>query len=329
VGWLDRDLPGWSRRDLEASLELVRSLECDWDFHPEMVSHTFAIDTKTGRPYADRTEGFLENTGFSRGKSPEQLAEYMAYALRILKNVGVRCEGITTPGGFGNRVRPALSQGTLWACRDVFQVEIPHYFRHVFVDDRSVAPRVEYASGLEGPDPKCAVSIIACTGDWSSSWDGLETPEPDKYIAPDLKGGRMPEVIARGEPAIMLCHWPGMYSNGTEAGFTAFKEVVRRLHERHDNLLWMKLSEISRYWAAKELTRIERDGTGIAFKAPFACPAFTVQLAVGPEAAPKAATPLREVGRPLRLETGTWLRVAGGVIVCFGLPKGASRLDLA
>jgi len=49
VGWLDRDLPGWSRKDLDASLKLVRELMApDWDFHPEMITHTWVIDTKTG-----------------------------------------------------------------------------------------------------------------------------------------------------------------------------------------------------------------------------------------------------------------------------------------
>ena len=121
-----------------------------WDIHPEMVSHTWAIDTRTGRPYPERTAAFMENWGFSVGKSADQLGDYLAYALKILKNAGLACEGITTPGGFGNRVLPELAQATLEACRDVFQAEIPHYFRHLFTDERSVAPRVEYARGLDG-----------------------------------------------------------------------------------------------------------------------------------------------------------------------------------
>ena len=175
VGWLDRDVPGWSRKELVESIRLVRELMMpDWDIHPEMVSHTWVIDTKTGRPYPERTQRFMENWGWTDGKSADEIANYMSYALRILKNVGLECEGITTPGGFGNQVLPELSQATLQACRDVFKTEIPHYFRHLFTDDQSVAPRVEYASGLDGPDPKCVVSIIGCTGGWFGGWDGLE-----------------------------------------------------------------------------------------------------------------------------------------------------------
>ena len=49
VGWLDRFLPGWSSQELEKSLQLVRTLLTpNWDFHPEGVSHTWVINTKTG-----------------------------------------------------------------------------------------------------------------------------------------------------------------------------------------------------------------------------------------------------------------------------------------
>jgi len=336
VGWLDRELPGWSRKELEDSLELARTLLApDWDFHPEMVTHTWIIDTKTGRPYPERTDHFMENWRWTEGRSVDELADYMAYALRILKNVGIECEGITTPGGFAHQVLPELSQATLQSCREVFQAEIPHYFRHLYTDERSVAPRVEYASGLDGPDPRCAVSIIGCTGDWFGGWDGLTPGSADLFITEDLQGGRLPEVIARGEPAVLVCHWPGIYFNGEEIGFNIFQEVVRRLHARYDNLLWMKLSEIARYWAARELTRIDRDPSGdsVTFHAPFACPGFTVSVAARPDAVPEVVAEgrlisLQEVAGPLRLERGAWVRREGEITVCFDLPKGVSRLNL-
>jgi hypothetical protein len=263
---------------LEDSIKLVREfIMPDWDIHPEMVTHTWVIDTKAGRPYPERSERFMENWGWSVGKSVDELADYMCYALRILKNVGLQCEGITTPGGFGSRVMPQLSQATLQSCRDVFGAEIPHYFRDVFTEQRSVAPLVEYASGLSGPDPKCVVSIIGCTGDWFGGWDGLTPGSADKCITEDLKGGRLPQVIDKGEPAIIVCHWPGIYYNGEELGFKIFQEVVTRIHARYDNLIWMKLSEIARYWAAKELTEIARQGPSVTFNAPFATTRFTVR----------------------------------------------------
>ncbi|MBM3459085.1 MAG: hypothetical protein FJX77_11210, partial [Armatimonadetes bacterium] len=166
VGWIDRDFPGWSRRELQESLELVRTdLTPDWDIHPEMISHTWVLDLKTGRPVEQRTGDYIENW-WGKGRSTDEVAAYQVYALQLLQNVGLECEGITTPGGWGNQCLPELAQGTLEACRTVYGTAVPHYFRHVFTDERSVAPRVEYATDLEGSDPRCVVSIIGCTGDW-------------------------------------------------------------------------------------------------------------------------------------------------------------------
>lgn len=334
VGWVDRFLPGWSHQELKESLDLVREeITPDWDIHPEMVSHTRVIDTKTGRPYPEPSEYYMENWRWTDGKSVDELADYISYALRILKNVDLPCEGMTTPGGFGNRVLPELAQATLESCRDVFKAEIPHYFRHLYTDERSVAPRVEYASGLDGSDPRCVVSIIGCTGDWFGGWDGLTLGSVDRFITEDLKSGRLPEVIRQGEPAILVCHWPGIYFNGKEIGFNIFKEVVRRLHAGFDNLTWMKLSEIARYWAAKELTRIVRDGNRVTFHAPFASPRFTVNITSKPDAIPtlvvKGETvPLKQAMEPLKLQSGSWVRSQQAVTVCFDLPKGKSSVIL-
>jgi len=330
VGWLDRDIPGWSKRELDDSLRLVRTLLLpDWDIHPEMVTHTWVIDTKTGRPYPERSDRFMENWRWTDGKSVDQLADYLSYALRVLRNVEIPCEGVTTPGGFGGRVPAEFAQAVLESCRDVFKAEVPHYFRSAFTDERSVAPRVEYASGLEGADPRCVVSIIACTGDWFGGWDGLQPGAVDKLITQDLRGGRLPEVIGKGQPAVMMCHWPGMYFNGQEIGFRIFQEAVRRLHAAYDNLLWMKLSDIARYWAARELTQVRRDAGRLRFQAPFACPQFTVSVSGPIHAVPRLnAKPLKEVSRPLDLMSGAWTRQPTGVIACFDLPKGASDLEL-
>jgi len=339
VGWLDRDLPGWERKELTASLELVRKrITPRFDIHPEMVTHTWVIDTKTGRPYPERTVRFMENWDWTDGKSVQELADYMAYALRILKNVDLPCEGITTPGGFGNRVLPQLAQAALEACRDIFTAEIPHYFRHVFTDDRSVSPRVEYASGIDGDDPRCVVSIIGCTDDRFGGWDGMTPGDADYFIAPSLDHGRMIEVLERGEPAVMVCHWPGIYFNGRELGFQVLQEVVQRLERRFETLLWMKLSELARYWAAKELTQIAWDRKTLLFHAPFAAPEFTFgvpaetwnELPGGLRTA-DVQTGLRcdalvEVFHAKELRVGTFLREQRETLFCFDLPKGASRM---
>lgn len=332
VGWVDREMPGWTRKELEQSLELVRKqMAPDWDIHPEMISHTWVIDTKTGRAYPERSARFMENWDWTAGRSVDEMADYLSYALRILHNVGLPCEGITTPGGFGNQALPALAQGTLEACRSVYKADIPHYFRHIYTDDRSVVPRVEYASSLHGIDPRCVVSIIGCTGDWFGGWDGLTPGSADLFVTRDLQAGRLCEVIARGEPAIMVCHWPGIYFNGEKLGFRIFQEVVSRLNARFDHLIWMKLSEIARYWAARELTEIECQDGRVRLNAPFAATDFTLAIP-GASAPPILQTDgqklqLREVQSALKLEAGMWCRNGEETLACFNLPRGASMLQ--
>jgi hypothetical protein len=333
VGRLDRILPGWTAPELEASIDLVRTLMLpNWDIHPEMVTHTRVIDTKTGHPFPEMSTKFMENWDWCTGRSTDEIADYMSYALRILRNIGLPCEGITTPGGFGSKARPQLAEAAAQSLRAVFQAEIPHYFRDLKSQGaESVAPLVQNVSGLDTDDPRCVVHVLGCTGDWTGGWNCTEPGGVDKFITADGSAGRMVDVITRGEPAMMLAHWTGIYFNGEETGFKIMQEMVKRLHSRFDNLLWMKLSEVARYWAAKELTRIERGASGWTFKAPFECAEFTVRWRT-PSAGPlslgagDAVTPLQEVNAPIKLTPGTWCRDGEDQLACFALPKGLSSL---
>jgi hypothetical protein len=339
VGWLDRGLPGWSHRDLRDSLNLVRELMVPhWDIHPEMVTHTRVIDLKTGRPLDPVGPATMENWYPEGRKSADELAAYIAYALRILKNCDIPCAGVTTPGGFGNAVKPELSLAIRQAVDDVFAPEIPHYFKYVIEGEESVAPKLENVEWPGKPGdgkPRLVVNVPAGTGDWFGGWDGGLPPQGHKYAADDAGAGRMVELIERGEPAVMLCHWAGLYSNGNKAGFAAFKKVVEALDARfRDRTRWMKLSEIARYWAARELTGVQRDGGTLRLTAPFACPDFTLKVTQSGEPRPPAGTHegkpivLEEVADAAALKAGTWMRRAGerAVVVCFDLPAGQLTL---
>jgi hypothetical protein len=242
---------------------------------------------------------------------------------------------VTTPGGFGNRVKPELSLAVQQAVRDVYQAPIPHFFKYVVDGAGSTEPVVEHVTGLGTDALNLTVNIPAGTGDWFGGWEGDVVPEPDRYALPDASGGRMVDLIERGQPALFLCHWPGMYCNGTKAGFRAFQRVVTSIGGKYaDRILWLKLSEIARYWAAKELTEIQRRGEVWALQAPFACPDFTLTLpraAAGAEAAPV----IMHQGQPVVLERtdsvtqlsgGRWHAGDGRVTVCFALSQGLTEV---
>lgn len=334
VGWLDRELPGWSRPALQDSLKLVRDLMVpNWDIHPEMITHTRVIDLATGRPFADINPGTMENSFPQVKKSVDEMAAYIAYALRVLRNCELPCEGITTPGGFGNMVKSELSLAVRQAIRDVYpEVQIPHYFKYVSDGDESTEPKLEHLSGAGTDSPEFTVNVPAGTGDWFGSWEGDATPEPDRYATVDATSGRMIELIEQGRPAFMLCHWPGIYCNGTKAGFHAFQRVVNTIHSRFAGRThWMKTSEIARYWAAKGLTTIRKSAAGFTLSAPYDCPDFTVQFPAEGMVPPAicrdaVSTPLREVNTREALVSGSWRRQEDSVVVCFDLQHGATEI---
>lgn len=333
VGWLDREVPGWSRNELHDSLKLVRELMVpNWDIHPEMISHTMVIDLKTGRPFPDIGPATIENSYPQVKKSADELAAYIAYALQILHNCDLPCEGITTPGGFGNLVKSELALAVQQAVREVYQAEIPHYFKYVHTGDQSTEPTLEHVSGIGTDDVRVTVNVPAGTGDWFGGWQGVTPSAGSRYANDDATQGRMVELIERGKPAIMLCHWPGMYCNGTHEGFKDFKRVVKALDGRfRDQTIWMKLSEIARYWAAKELTQFQQDEHGIAISAPFASPGFTMRVAASRDVSPRIRVgeeikPLEQVEVISRLKPGTWIRESQQITACFDLSKGGSSL---
>lgn len=333
VGWLDRELPGWSRRELQDSLSLVRDLMLpNWDIHPEMITHTRVIDLKTGRPMQDISPATMENSYPREKKSVDELAAYLAYALRILKNCDLPCEGVTTPGGFGNLVKPELSLAVQQSVDDVFGPEIPHYFKYVITGDESTEPKIEQLSGLGTDDIRLTVNVPAGTGDWFGGWQGFKASEGHRYANEDATAGRMVQLIERDQPAIMLCHWPGIYSNGEKEGFHSFQRVVTALDSRfRDETVWMKVSEIARYWAAKELTAFSMSDRELKLAAPFACPDFTLEFANERNTAPTLIRAggqqlLKRVGKAADLKAGTWYSANAKQKVCFNLPKGESTL---
>lgn len=334
VGWLDRELPGWSRRQLQDSLRLVRELLLPhWDIHPEMLTHTRVIDLATGRPLPELNSSTMENSYPQTRLGVDQLASYLAYALRILHHCELPCQGITTPGGFGNLIKPELSLAVGEAVRDIFpDVEIPHYFKYVRDGQQSTLPVPEHVTDLATGRPRFVMNVPAGTGDWFGGWDGDQVSQGKKYASEDTTSGRLVELIERNEPAVMLCHWPGLYSHGTKAGFHDFQRVILALESRFaERLHWMKISELARYGAARALTTVEHTPAAVRLQAPIPCPDFTLRLP--PETrlpvklvAGSTTVALREGSSIRQLAAGQWVRDGRTVVACFDLPRGASEL---
>ncbi len=123
-----------------------------------------------------------------------------------------------------------------------------------------------------------------------------------------------------------------MYCNGTKIGFKSFQKVVVALNEKYrDVTIWMKLSEIARYWAAKELTEVKANDSGWTLNAPFATPRFTLRGPNVPAGQPMVVrgndtTPLKRVEEASKLSPGTYLVSDSGTTLCFDLSKGTTQI---
>jgi hypothetical protein len=257
------------------------------------------------------------------------LAQYMAYALNILKNCGFHCEGITTPGGFGNSQKSDLALAVRQAVADVFQVPVPHYFKYVRQGEESTEPVLEQAAG---PAHTATVNVPAGTGDWFGGWQGDEPSRGDLYLSDDGQSGRMAELIHRRQPAVMLCHWPGIYCNGRKTGFRDFQRIVKTLNSVYgQETQWMKLSEIARYWAAKNWTKINLHEGLLQIDAPlevnqftFVCPLLADPLEIlYPDG---SQVPILEVDSRHKLNPATCYQDVPGLVICLNLPQGRTTV---
>ncbi len=259
------------------------------------------------------------------------LGPYIAAALRILRNVGIAAEGVTSPGAFGRKDLEAYGAATLWAQKEVNKNPTPFFFCEVYDSKDDPLPYPKLYS-LDREKGECCAGIIGGTGDWFAGWEGNNREaigHPDQCITEDLRGGRVPELIAAGCPAIMVSHWPGFYFQGEEIGFSIFKTVVGRVNQL-PNILWMKNSEIAHYWIARAMVKIEETANGCKITSAVPCARFTLRLSgAQPGEWVVNRKPLREVAKPLMLEPGTWAREGEDILLAFGLKAGQTTIKRA
>jgi hypothetical protein len=127
----------------------------------------------------------MENWHPGAPRSADGLAEYIAYALRILRDCGLPCDGVTSPGGFGNGAENAYALAVRQAVADVFKAEVPHYLKYSSATEASCRPRVEHVEGLDTDQPRFVVNVPGATGDWFGDWTGDAEPQGDRYANAD------------------------------------------------------------------------------------------------------------------------------------------------
>jgi hypothetical protein len=209
----------------------------------------------------------------------ELVVDYIATACRILDNVGLSPQGVTSPGGFGGQSLDYYARVVGLAVGQVTGNPTPYFFQRIHADG-PVATPVWHMDRARGT---AVGEIIAGTHDWTGSWTGYGEVSADYYITADLQGGRLPGLIDAGDPAILCSHWQGFYGlhNDDRRGFRTLQTVVQRLKERDplsERTQWRKCSEIARYACAREMAEVRTSDQAIRLDLPLQAPALTLQL---------------------------------------------------
>ena len=328
LGTIDLGLPGFSRAHLQEWIDAAKNIiRPNFDFTPEMITHCKVVDLSDWT----MTEEWEQGEWAENPVPAERLAPYIAAALRILHNIDLPAEGVTSPGAFARKDLDAYGAATLWAQKEINGNPTPFFFCEVYHRAEDPLPYPKLYS-LDERKGECCAGIIAGTGDWFAGWEGNNRSaihSPDLCITEDLKGGRMPQLIAAGCPAIMVSHWPGFYFQGEEIGFNIFKTVVERLNQL-PNIIWMKTSEIADYWIARAMASISETAEGVRISSPVACEKFTLRL---PNAQPGNwrldGKPLPRAAGPLSLESGAWTQDGSDIVLAFDLSPGDATVSRA
>jgi hypothetical protein len=324
LGRIDEGLPLFSRDQQESWLRMCRELIVPaFDITPEMITHSVVVDPKTCRPVEPQLWEQYEWAALPTDRE-EHLIEYLATACRILDNVGLTPEGVTSPGGFGGRTLEFYARLAGSAVRQVTGNPVPYFFQRVMGEPITAEKQVE--TPVWYPDRETGQAtgeIIASTGDWTGSWTGYGEVNADKYLTADLQGGRVAELVAAGQPVVFISHWQGFYGmhNEDRRGFRALRTVVRRVREldpEGERTRWRKCSEITRYACAREMATVTVEGQTIRLRLPVLTPELTLSVSgVAAREVLVNGAPLRPASGRRGLASGTFLAAEGSTLLAF------------
>ena len=319
LGRIDEGLPLFSRAQQDSWLRMCRGLLVPaFDITPEMLTHTFVVDPRTCHPVEPPLWEQYDWEALPIAEE-ERVFDYISTACRILSNVGLAPEGVTSPGGFGGRTLEFYARVAGEAVRAVTGNPIPYFFKRVTAEGTVETP-VWFSDREAGT---AVGEIIASTGDFTGSWTGYGEADADQYIAADLQGGRIPSLIDAGEPAILCSHWQGFYGlhNDDRRGFRVLQAVVQRLEERdphRERTQWRKCSEITAYACAREMARVCLEGQTISLDLPVLVADLTLRVAgAAILGVTVAGRPLCRVAKRSLLTSGTFLVEGGTTYIAF------------
>lgn len=248
LGSIDEKLSHVPQRHLAGFLKIVRErIAPRFDITPEILTHLAAHKLSGGFRHVYEDE-------WVAGATVEEITDYVALALEILRDVGLPASGVTSPWTTGDRNESDYARAIGEAQWRVHRRPVTWYFLHMLAHGPVRGPSVACRNPETG---QTVVSIPAVTSDpfWDTQRPASTTQRSaraaartgvDLLLSAGGRTGRLPEVIAQSCPVTILTHWQSLYSEGTYAGLWGLERLLRRLRQRHgDDLEWVMCSELA------------------------------------------------------------------------------------
>ncbi len=252
LGCLDQAVTGYSKEQLQELLDIFKNDYLkNFDLTPEILTHTLAWDIQNKKRLS------IPEREWTARQDEETLTDYMAEALRILRNVGIVATGMTQPCGFDGDLS-VYARAVLAAEKRVNRITQTFYFNDTDGQNSKVTSKVMIHDPIKN---ESVVSIVSASkGDepfWHTLYgEGDPIQLADYYLTKDGKAGRFVDLLATDSPLVFHAHGQTLYSNGSELGFLSLQEVVRRMKTHLDGrIVWMKTSEFAEWVLARNQTK--------------------------------------------------------------------------
>jgi hypothetical protein len=214
-----------------------------FDFTPEILTHTRALDLDTGRYYEQN------ESDWSQTQNRRSLERYLATALDLLQQAGVQPTGITSCWVFGERVEAEYLAAMAAALKQVCDLDFGWYYLHIWDAYPSSRPHIAYAQGKT-----VLVSINSTVDDYF--WETIEVGRTDEdfinhvtdsFLTEDGREGAVRRVVDAGGWPVFMTHWQSYFSNGNETGLAVLDRLGRRITATmKDEVEWVSCSEMAR-----------------------------------------------------------------------------------
>lgn len=248
LGRIDRELNHVPARHLHGFLKVAReSIAPRFDITVELLTHQAAVDLATGRYLHLYEDEWVSRAGVA------EMTDYISLALRILKNVGLPANGVTSPWSAGIDNERRYAEAIARAQWRVHHRKFAWYFLHCLGRARPRWPWLvwqEKSTGLK------AVTVPANTDDvfWATQDAGsargaraAARAGVDRLLSRDGRSGKLRELFHGGYPMVILTHWQSLFSDGRCAGLRGLERLLGRIERIFGaEVRWMRCSELAR-----------------------------------------------------------------------------------